>query len=464
MQAGAIAQAELISLSPQVVVYTINPTYHWSNGAPFSLADLVTTYRVGLRSTVARARGYAYISSLSKGVKPNTLRATFTQPYAAWQSLFRDVEYAGSAERCATDSLWRNPSLGPYDVTSARSGVVQLSRNSAWQYLTGEYNKVVIYAGTSPNQVLQEPFVDYRYVRSYGDSVASRQMPRSFARFGITSTLQEMGFSPIRPLTAVEGIRVALSWAVDRQSLINQTVGKVSSTVGVPRSALITQAVAGYGPGSGYSLVDQMTTTTLTATSDPVTNAQFDCTSCAEVVLRRTPGVTGSRGGPWYLRGSIIRLRVVVGPSGYDQASADITLAAWSKFGIPAYVIRADSEVDAASRLAAGAADVAFYGSSASDLVSSASAWYGPRSSDLADTGWRTPDLSAIALQALNRFNAVNANASWKALDAAVLTGYYVRPLFPTTYYQRWSSWIANVTPSPGVDTFIGEIPTWSHP
>ena len=41
-EGGAIASAELVSLSPETVVYTIAPGQHWSDGASFSGIDLVS--------------------------------------------------------------------------------------------------------------------------------------------------------------------------------------------------------------------------------------------------------------------------------------------------------------------------------------------------------------------------------------------------------------------------------------
>ena len=102
---GAISSAELISLSPQTVRYTISPKLVWSDGLAFNGADLVDWWQRARTLASVTSDGYRAIKSLVVATNGLSVTATFASPYADWELLFRDVEAPGTTPGCAIGEL-----------------------------------------------------------------------------------------------------------------------------------------------------------------------------------------------------------------------------------------------------------------------------------------------------------------------------------------------------------------------
>ena len=98
-EGGAIVSAELISLHPETVVYSVDPKMHWSNGRPFSVRDLITWWRSARLLDSVNGDGYRAISSMMVAKNHTSVTATFSTDFADWNLLFRDVEQSGTTAR-----------------------------------------------------------------------------------------------------------------------------------------------------------------------------------------------------------------------------------------------------------------------------------------------------------------------------------------------------------------------------
>src|SRR5580698_8373685 len=148
---GPIASAELTSLTPETVKYTITPNEKWSNGTLFNGDDLLGWWLRAKSLRTVLSDGYRDIKTLTVSKDADVVTAVFATPYADWNLLFRDVEALGTQGGCALASLLARPSLGPYAVTSATPNRVVLTMNRHWPVDTDRFGRIVITdAGSMP--------------------------------------------------------------------------------------------------------------------------------------------------------------------------------------------------------------------------------------------------------------------------------------------------------------------------
>ncbi|GAB2707460.1 ABC transporter family substrate-binding protein [Kitasatospora kifunensis] len=87
-----LQSATVVSTSPQVVLYKLNPKAHWSDGKALSYLDFKAEWQAASGKNpafnVATTSGYDQISDVSQGDDPTQVKVTFDKPYADWQNLF----------------------------------------------------------------------------------------------------------------------------------------------------------------------------------------------------------------------------------------------------------------------------------------------------------------------------------------------------------------------------------------
>src|SRR5579863_9053609 len=124
---GPIASAELTSLTPETVKYTLTPDEKWSNGTSFNGNDLLGWWLRARSLRSVLSDGYRDIKTLTVSKDGYGVTAVFATPYADWNLLFRDVEALGTQGSCTLASLLARPTLGPYTVTRATTSRVVLT-------------------------------------------------------------------------------------------------------------------------------------------------------------------------------------------------------------------------------------------------------------------------------------------------------------------------------------------------
>ncbi|MGF1428486.1 ABC transporter family substrate-binding protein [Kitasatospora sp. LaBMicrA B282] len=87
-----LESAQVVSTSPQVVLYKLNPKAHWSDGKPLGYQDFKAVWQADNGTNPAynsaNPTGYNQISDVSQGDDPTQVKVTFSTPFADWQSLF----------------------------------------------------------------------------------------------------------------------------------------------------------------------------------------------------------------------------------------------------------------------------------------------------------------------------------------------------------------------------------------
>jgi peptide/nickel transport system substrate-binding protein len=457
---GPIASAELTSLTPETVKYTISPNEKWSNGTSFNGNDLVGWWLRAKGLKTVLSDGYRDIKTLTMSKDGDVVTAVFTTPYADWNLLFRDVEALGTQGSCALSSLLARPTLGPYSVTSATTKRIVLTMNKHWPIDTDRFGRVVITdSGAMPTSV-RAYFVNFNLVvnRALVQAISAR--PNVMSHIGTSSDIEEISFATNRPLIKRIAIREALSWSINRQSLIDQLWGAVTFSPSVGASAIYSQGQSNYPGPAGTSPSAQTTTTTLAPSTSH--NGLSDCLQCALDVLAQN-GFIHTATGWTTTAGTPLTLRMAVGPSDLDQTVATAVVAEWASIGIKVKVDDTRSDVMAAVATATNNDDMALFTRPTITAVSyAARSWSGPGYADAYPSGWRSVAVTALFNQAIANFNPVTAASTWLQMDQKIQSSYWVRPLFTSPSLLAWTNTLIGVTTSFSVPGLLDEVPNWT--
>jgi hypothetical protein len=161
--------------------------------------------------------------------------------------------------------------------------------------------------------------------------------------------------------------------------------------------------------------------------------------------------------------GTLLSIRLAVGPSALDHSVAALVKKDWKSIGVTATLINESSETGAASAAASGIADAAIFSRPTMTAPSyAARSWAGPAYPNTYPSGDRSTTVTTLFQQASSIFNPVTASATWLLLDQSILSDYWVRPLFTAPSLVVWSSSLVTVQGSFTVTGFVDQLPTWS--
>ena len=457
---GPIASAELVSDSPQTVLYTIDPKFVWSNGESFSVDDLLDRVRLGATSHAPWADGFHRIESATPGTNRKTLRIVFSTHYASWTNMFQGLEYRAAPRSCDIQSVAQRPSLGPYLLESLTQTRAVLAANPQFRIRSQQFRTVVVEAGLAPIATSGRPVVDYRSDFNVSDLTWMSSLPGRSGKISISQKLVAVTFSQGSSVTSAPDVRQALSLAIDRWSTINSVVGDFTQFTTPAASSLLTQGQSGY-PGSvskfPYLVAD--TTTTTVATPSIVGSHSFDCVSCARTVLAQHLGVAVGAVSSSNRRG-VIRLGVV--PGRLQLAAAQAVSRGWNELGLSTRIVLVPSEVGLSQALTQGHVDAGVTTISTSNAGRTGAMWSGPRRVGAVDFGWRNDRCNEASISAEADFNSTTSTQKWFACDREIAENFWQRPLFAVPYSLQWTNTVLGVAPSNTLAGFIDQVPQWS--
>ena len=459
---GSISSAELTSLQPETVVYTLRPHFKWSNGQTFNGGDLKAWWEHARTLDSVQSDGYRALTSVTVSRDGLTVTAVFRHPYADWNLLFRDVEARNSSKDCRLVNLLRRPSIGPYFVSAVSPSRIVLRMNKQWPLDRFRFGRLIVVAnGTIPTSS-HAAFASYSLVVDRAQEQALSAHSALLSYFGDSSAIEQIRFAPRRPLTRLLSIREALSWSLNRQSIINQLWGSVTFSPSVGASAVFAQGQSGY-PGSNGSGPSAQSTT---STSRPLTNSTSltlsDCATCARDVLTRLKFHRTETG--WRTRsGDPLRVRLAVGPSQVDRATGLIVAQQWLRAGFEVRKVQTASDLQAAADVARGTVDAAVLSRAVATTPGfAARSWSGVPYFDTYPSGYRSSATNVLFNEGMANFNPVSASATWLAFDQAIMTSFWVRPLFTAPSIMEWSDSLVSVTGASSVPGFMDQVPNWS--
>jgi len=436
----AIASAELNSLSPEVVNYTVAQNLRWSNGKAFTAQDLVNWWHRARVIPSVFTDGYRSISAMSVSPDGLSVQATFSRVFANWPSLFRDVLYSNSPSDCRLKNLLLRPTLGFYSVQSASAHQIVLVKSLLLHRGGLRYGRVII-SDSLPRQ--------NGWARNFIGSVANVTSQSISSISGIASLkttiasgplLTQMVFSTHRKNVASALFREALGISVNRQILANTLYG--GATLSVRPAPFVSLPTF-----QGVALAAQY-------------GAPSDCLSCALDALKAS-GFHQSSSGWVNGHGVSASVRISVGPSVADHAAARFIVNTWKVIGIPSFVVYVSSELKAAASIAFNTSDVAIFTRSLSfGPQIPAREFYGSSEINSFAIGETSQSIQAMGVSADSNLNASSAATEWAALDSAVTHAYLARPLFFAPVIQAWSQRYTSVSEVSSTISLMDQIPT----
>lgn len=454
---GPISSAELISLTPQTVQYTLARGAKWTDGQPFVGADLVAWWQLLRGYSGVASNGYRAIRSMELEAG-NKVTAVFSRPYSDWTTLFRDVEQRGASLSCSWASLLSRPSLGPYRLVSANERRWVLVRDEGWQPNGRRFGRVVVTVSSRVDLSGESPAVAFSQHLDPLQISLLASHPMMLGKIGPSNVLEELVFNSSRPVTRISAVRSALGWSIDRLGLISRMWSLTTQSVATATSALYTQGQPNY-PGGGLS-IPSLTTTTVSVPTVPT--AGQDCLTCAVQMLQSAGGQLVD--GRWNMPqiGPLI-IQLGVGPTGVDHVSARAVARSWRRLGASVSLVYYASGNAAAAAAASGEVDAAIFERQMKATVPYAAlSWVGPNYRDGYPSGYRTAQWNAMFNSAMSNLNPATAQADWAQLDGSILASGFVRPLFTLPSLTEWSNDVATVITGDSVEAFLDQLPSWS--
>lgn len=458
-EGGPIASAELTSLSPETVRYTVAPDARWSDGTRFTAADLVAWWSRARQLSSVTSDGYRAIATMRVADHGLSVTAVFAHPYAAWSLLFRDVEAPGASAGCSVRAFASRPTLGPYAVASATAGRVVLVMNRRWPLDPNRFGRVVVTASRALPRAASALYAGFSTAVNRAEVQAASSDPAVQSRIGAAASIEELTFSPRSAVTATLAVREALSWAVLRQDVIDRVFGSFTYEPSTAQSALYSQGQPQY-PGVGGA--NPSSTTTTTTVPDAATNGLRDCPACATQVLAQNGYNEGSHA--WFTpQGTRLAVRLAVGPSHLDHEVAYLVERDWAALGIPATSLAESTEERTAEAVASGRADVGVLARpTISDPSYAARSFVGAAYPDTYPSGVRLAGVTDLFAAAVANFNPASATTTWLQLDRDVMDLFWVRPLFTPPSLELWSTPLSTVAPAYSVEGFLDQLPSWT--
>jgi hypothetical protein len=457
---GPITQAELVSLTPQTVIYSVAPHWLWSNGRPFNGLDLIAWYEQALKQTSSATDGYRDISSLTTNTTGTQVTAVFNQPFADWNTLFRDINERSVEASCTLSSLASQPSLGPYRLVSLTASTAVLAENLQWLGNKPQFRFVTIRTNLAPAQLPSTPTVDYRNAATLPEMAKLSSQPTFSGEIGSSDQLVVVGFSPHRVDTFQLAVRQFLSLLINRQTLLNQIVGPVSYAQGVADSVLYAQGQLNYPGAIGVTPSQQALAVAQTTLP---TSVGVDCVTCAAPVLEASG--YHREGTHWANADEkILTVDIAVGPTEVDRATAQLIAAQWRAAGVPSVRSYYSSDVAVANALAHGRVDAGVMTESTGVVPSlSARSWTGVDAGDTYDIGWRSPLIDQWFATAQDTFNPADTIGTYADIDQYITTQAWERPLFTEPSILMWSAGVVGVDQSSSMIGLIDQVPTWGE-
>ncbi|KOV81784.1 hypothetical protein ADL03_27365 [Nocardia sp. NRRL S-836] len=234
-----LLDAKLVSSSPQVVTYRLNPRARWSDGRAFSWEDFaaqataLSGRAAGYR--VALTAGYEDIAEVERGESDQDVKVTFARTYAEWRGLFSPLypkQAMASAE--AFNTGWRDgPKLtaGPFKVGTVdpTARFVTVVRDDAWWGARPKLDKITFRQVDKPAlaEALANGAIDLYEVGSSIDLFTRAQsIPGVVTRQALTPDYLHLTFGSAGAL-ADPRLRVALMRGVDTRNITKALLGKM---------------------------------------------------------------------------------------------------------------------------------------------------------------------------------------------------------------------------------------------
>lgn len=463
---AVVAQAEVVRLNPQTVVYTIATGARWPNGTAFSASDLVRTWQERRASAVVADLGYREIAYMHPGPSGTSVTVGFSEPYSDWESLFSLVVPASThGARCALPSATLDPSIGPYQIAAATPTSITLTANPAWAGDAPAYRRVVVTTDpATPPASARGPRVAYLPSPSLADLQAITSTGAYTSLLAHTTSIVSLDFAVQGAAALSPSVRGAVAQLVDRAEIVAGLLAPIDYTTSPAVSHLLGQGQEGYLGEPGVPVADAAPPTVPLPGSTGADAYGTGSDPSGAATALSADGYVKTVGGWQTAFGQPLAVCLDVPAAEPVLAPVALALAAQLE-GQGVHVARrtvptVQSVVDdlRAGRCASGLVTRVGDGFPTHEAAS----WLAPSApvpADLAWTGVNDATATRDARDATGMLNPIEAQPSWNAMDERLWDLMVGMPLYSPSSYEAWSPSIAGVLPCTSVAGFVGQVP-----
>ncbi|HEY6424423.1 MAG TPA: ABC transporter family substrate-binding protein, partial [Pseudonocardiaceae bacterium] len=285
MNNDLLDSATVTNTNPETIVYKIKGNAVWSDGSPITADDFVYNWKVQngrdcKDCAVATTSGYDQVKSVVGGDNGKTVTVTLSKPFTDWKSLWGSgsplypahiaAQHGGIAtpQGLASSFTWfgttvPNYSGGPFQIDSFKNKEsVTLVPNPKWYGAPPKLDRLIYRIITDANQeptALQNKEVQAIYPQPQVDLVQQvSKLPGVSTQIGLGLSWEHFDLNLDNRFLADPAVRTAMFMAVDRQAIINKTVGQFTNKIQplnnhnfVPQQSGYEDVVSETGQGSG---------------------------------------------------------------------------------------------------------------------------------------------------------------------------------------------------------------------
>jgi peptide/nickel transport system substrate-binding protein len=238
-----LTSADVVSTSPQVIEYKINPKAKWSNGRAITWEDFQSDWQACNGKNTAyqcnSTTGLQNIGKVERGSDDQDVKVTFDKPFGEWQSLFSPLtpkELNASADEF--NKGWQDEpkitagafKVGKIDLTAK---TVSLVPDPAWWGTKPHLDQILfkVVSRTALPDALASGAIDYYRI---GSSVDLYQRAKTIKGVTIRQSteaqynLLDFNGAAGTPLHD-QATRVAVEQAVDTKSIAKALLGPMST-------------------------------------------------------------------------------------------------------------------------------------------------------------------------------------------------------------------------------------------
>lgn len=257
---------ELTNTNPQQVTYTINPKATWSDGNPITWEDIASQANAlsgrDKSFLIAITNGFEFVEKVERGVDDRQAVLTFSHPFAEWRGQFSGNSMLFPKSVTATPESFNEglrdamgPTAGPFQIQSADRGQsrIVLGRNPNWW---GERPKLDTITYTVLDRSawvggLRNNEIDAISLASIDDVQNVRNTPGIEVRRAPGNRWRHITFNGAPgSILAEQGVRVAISKAIDRQGIAAATQAGLVENPRPLNNHLYLQGQKGYQDNS----------------------------------------------------------------------------------------------------------------------------------------------------------------------------------------------------------------------
>ncbi len=274
-----VSSAELTSVSPETIVYQINPKAIWSDGVPITASDFIYNWHaqsgdpafndVGGAPFIAKSTlGYSDINSVTSSDSGKRVTVVFKQPFSDWESLFDPLVPAHIAEKYGWNSGFTSfntnieVSGGPYEIASASSQRLTLVRNPKYWGAVPPIATINMVLDQSPSNFANQMAANQIQLIETPAQVNVLQQLEGLSNVAMpvqvspTLRFEELDFNQADPILSKLAVREALADYTDRNALIAAGPGQMALSEPMPQEddnhIYVPSQYSQYQPNGSY--------------------------------------------------------------------------------------------------------------------------------------------------------------------------------------------------------------------